>query len=304
MNPFISVIVPVFNRSHEISKCVSSVLESNLNSFELILIDDCSSDNSYEIIKSFDDPRVKIGQSPTRKNGNVARNTGAKLARGKYLTFLDSDDLFLPDRLNNLIQDINEIKVMDFIHLSAFKVKRGESVSEIIYPNGAYDSEYIARKLTMHVIPITCSTITIPKTFFEIIGGYDENVSRHQDRDLLLDACDRGAIFYLQSAFGVLKVQSNSSFSRSNKNYFEPLHYLVVKHAKYFKDMPKSFIGYLISRGFVQSILGGGFFSLNDRRSIRLLLNFFNLSLLNCLLLYFNGKKMRRDEAAKFRNGN
>ena len=303
MNPLISVIVPVFNRSNEISQCVSSVLASNLNSFELILIDDQSSDNSYEIIKSFDDPRVKVGQSPLRKNGNVARNTGAKLARGRYLTFLDSDDLFLPGRLNHLIQDLHEITVQDFIHLSAFKVKRGEKVSEITYPNGAFDSKYISRKLTMHAIPITCSTITIPKSFFESIGGYDENVSRHQDRDLLLDACERDATFYLQSTFGVMKIQSDSSFSRSSKNYFEPLCYLVVKHTKSFKDVPRSFIGYLISRGFVQSIMGSRFFNSSDRNSIRILLDCFNLSLLVCLLSYFQGKKLRRNEAVKFEIG-
>jgi len=303
MNPLISVIVPVFNRSNEISQCVSSVLESKLNSFELILIDDQSSDDSYEIIKSFDDQRVKVGQSPFRKNGNVARNAGAKLARGKYLTFLDSDDLFLPSRLSDLIQDLHEITVEDFIHLSAFKVKQGEKVSEISYPSGAFDSEYIARKLTMHAIPITCSTITIPKSFFESIGGYDENVSRHQDRDLLLGACERDAIFYLQSAFGVLKIQSDSSFSRSSKNYFEPLCYLVIKHTNYFNDVPRSFIGYLICRGFFQSIMGGRFFNSNDRNAIRILLDCFNLSLFDCLRSYFQGKKLRRYETVKFEIG-
>ena len=91
MNPTISVIMPCYNRADLIRKSISSVLDQTYKDFELIVVDDGSTDNSLKVIGSIKDSRIKV-ISQENKGPSAARNTGIKNARGKYIAFLDSDD--------------------------------------------------------------------------------------------------------------------------------------------------------------------------------------------------------------------
>ena len=94
----VSVIVPVYNVENYIAQTIESVLNQTYSHFELLIIDDESPDRSIEICQQFDDPRIKI---ISQKNRGLAgaRNTGIRHAQGDYLAFLDSDDLWLPEKL-------------------------------------------------------------------------------------------------------------------------------------------------------------------------------------------------------------
>ena len=99
----ISVIVPVYNKEHQIRRCIDSVLNQSFEDWELILINDGSTDNSSLIIDSFNsDTRIR---SYYKENGGVssARNLGIRKAQGEWIIFLDADDYFLPDALNILL---------------------------------------------------------------------------------------------------------------------------------------------------------------------------------------------------------
>lgn len=103
--PFISIIVPVYNAENCLSRCVESLLGQSYTSFELILVDDGSSDNSLSICKRFAaDKRVKIIH---QENGGVssARNKGLELAKGDYVAFVDADDWVNKDYLSSFVQD-------------------------------------------------------------------------------------------------------------------------------------------------------------------------------------------------------
>ncbi len=94
----ISVILPVYNVEHYIAQAVQSVLNQTYKNFELLIIDDESPDRSIEICRSFQDPRIKIIQQKNRGLAG-ARNTGIRHATGDYFAFLDSDDAWLPEKL-------------------------------------------------------------------------------------------------------------------------------------------------------------------------------------------------------------
>jgi glycosyltransferase involved in cell wall biosynthesis len=96
-----SVIIPVFNREDRIRKAVQSVLDQQDASFELIIVDDGSTDNTAQIVKEFADPRVHYFFQENRERA-AARNTGIKNSSGDYITFLDSDDEFLPGHLSEV----------------------------------------------------------------------------------------------------------------------------------------------------------------------------------------------------------
>lgn len=103
MNPMVSVVMPVYNSAAFLAQSVGTVLGQSMTDFELILVDDGSTDDSLERLKSYQDTRVKV-LTQQNQGAGVARNLGMSHARGKYILFLDSDDYFSPDMLAVLTQ--------------------------------------------------------------------------------------------------------------------------------------------------------------------------------------------------------
>jgi glycosyltransferase involved in cell wall biosynthesis len=95
----VSVIIPTYNRAHIIGRAIESVLKQTHTNFELIIIDDGSTDNTAEVVKSFDDERIKYIKHERNKGVATARNTGIGVSGGSYIAFQDSDDEWLPQKL-------------------------------------------------------------------------------------------------------------------------------------------------------------------------------------------------------------
>lgn len=119
--PKVSIITSVYNVEQYIKDCIESVLGQTLTSFEFILVDDCSPDKSVEIIKSYNDPRIKLIQHETNRGCGQARVTGLKYATGEYTFFLDSDDWLHSNCLSNLYTvaerdkaDVVNCRVLDY----------------------------------------------------------------------------------------------------------------------------------------------------------------------------------------------
>ncbi|NJN86713.1 MAG: glycosyltransferase family 2 protein [Leptolyngbyaceae cyanobacterium SL_7_1] len=95
----VSVIIPTYNRADLLSRAIDSVLNQTLTNLELIIVDDGSTDNTAEVVNSFNDSRIRY--IPLGKNcgGGYARNHGIHLATGEFIAFLDSDDVWLPEKL-------------------------------------------------------------------------------------------------------------------------------------------------------------------------------------------------------------
>lgn len=98
--PLFTVVMPVYNVEEFVAEAVRSVLNQTLTDFELLIIDDCSPDNSSEICAQFQDPRIQIIRHSINRGLAGARNTGIRHARGQYVAFLDSDDLWHPEKLS------------------------------------------------------------------------------------------------------------------------------------------------------------------------------------------------------------
>ena len=102
MNPKVSVIIPVFNVEKYLAKCINSVLDQTFQDFEIILVDDGSTDESAKICDSYECKKIKVIH---KKNGGLseARNYGTKEAKGEFVTWIDSDDTVHPDFLSILV---------------------------------------------------------------------------------------------------------------------------------------------------------------------------------------------------------
>ena len=93
--PLVSVVLPVYNREDTIARAINSVLNQSYTNFELIIVDDCSTDDSLRVAHEFQDDRVNVIALQQNVGANSARNKGAMEAQGQYIAFQDSDDEWL-----------------------------------------------------------------------------------------------------------------------------------------------------------------------------------------------------------------
>jgi len=100
----ISIIVPVYNVEKFITETIESVLQQNYKDWELILVNDCSTDNTLEKIAAFNDSRIRLINQPNNQGAFAARNRGLSEAKGRFIAFLDADDLWEPEKLEHEIE--------------------------------------------------------------------------------------------------------------------------------------------------------------------------------------------------------
>ena len=102
--PYFSIIVPMYNAEKYIRICVNSILMQTFQDFELIIVDDCSTDNSYKICNELygNNEKVRLFRHEKNQGPGVARNLGIENSRGEYIFFIDSDDAIIPNALEKL----------------------------------------------------------------------------------------------------------------------------------------------------------------------------------------------------------
>lgn len=108
MEDLISIIMPCYNTGQYLKDSVDSVIAQTYKNWELLIIDDCSSDNSIDIIKSYSDSRIKLLTNEKNSGAAISRNYGLREAKGRYISFLDSDDTWACDKLEKQLNFIKE----------------------------------------------------------------------------------------------------------------------------------------------------------------------------------------------------
>src|SRR5699024_4400569 len=158
--PKVSVITPVYNAEKYLSETIESVLNQTYESFEYLLIDDCSTDNSTSIIKEFakNDSRVKYIKLPENSGAAVARNKGLEKAKGRFIAFVDSDDKWYPEKLEMQLDFMN-------INNKSFTYTNYEHISE---EGEVLSSPKLPEKLNYSGLlkntAIACSKVVIDRT--------------------------------------------------------------------------------------------------------------------------------------------
>ena len=117
----VSIIIPTFNRAYCLNRTIQSVLDQKFQDFEIIIVDNYSTDNTDEVIDSFNDERVILLKVKNEGIVAVSRNLGIKKATGKYIAFLDSDDWWLPNKLQSCIDALSN--GLDLVYHDLYLVK-------------------------------------------------------------------------------------------------------------------------------------------------------------------------------------
>jgi glycosyltransferase involved in cell wall biosynthesis len=186
--PAASVIVPVYNRQDSIARAIDSVLAQDFADFELIIIDDASSDSTVRVVESYHDPRVVLLRQPENRGGGAARNLGIRAARGPLIAFLDSDDAFLPHKLGFVTDYFTRHPDVDVL-LDSFEIvyppgKRKGKVRRINPP--MTDSREIAAGIYARRVSKAIPALSARHAALLAVGLFDETLKRRQDFDLVV----------------------------------------------------------------------------------------------------------------------
>ena len=183
--PKVSVIIPTHNRANLLPRAVNSVLRQTYEDYELIIVDDCSTDDTQEVIQTFADPRVRPVRHTYNKGQSSALNTGIRIAQGEYVAFLDDDDEWVESKL------MCQVRILD-----ASKPSVGLVYTWFDYidePNGARNvggrgaiSGDISENMLGWDLPAPPSAYLVRAHAARQIGGFDETLTIASDRDFLL----------------------------------------------------------------------------------------------------------------------
>jgi glycosyltransferase involved in cell wall biosynthesis len=192
--PFFSVVIPVFNRAHVVMPTLRAVQDQTFSDFECIVVDDGSNDSAAlrSLVENVGDPRFRYVWRPNG-GGGAARNTGIEAATGEYIAFLDSDDRFLPDKLE---RDAERLATGDegLVLFSQVLVDRGGNTYWVKPPRAPRVGEPIAEYLCCARGFVQTSTIVLRRDLAKAVR-FAENLPFGQDTDFALRLAGHGARF-------------------------------------------------------------------------------------------------------------
>jgi glycosyltransferase involved in cell wall biosynthesis len=180
--PQVSVIIPTYNRAQYIEESIRSVLVQSYTDLEVVVVDDGSVDDTEKVVSAIADPRLRYIRQENRGRSN-ARNHALSLARGKYVAFLDSDDLYLPGKIELQVDYLKKHPNVGMVYTSAYCINDGGEMLADRY------EATVSGRIYEQIAFFTPVTITLPTvmTYREVmdhVGGFDENMHRFEDTDM------------------------------------------------------------------------------------------------------------------------
>jgi glycosyltransferase involved in cell wall biosynthesis len=165
----ISIVIPVYNRKADLTRCLESTRSDHPN-YEVIVVDDGSTDGSYELAGTLGIPNMKLFQNPKNRGVNYTRNRGVEYASGAYIIFLDSDDQFMPDAINTVAASLEEnTGVLHFLFLvSSNQNKNVSSLATTKY------TDWLTEKVYGDFTHVIRRDVLLMFPFFEQFRAYED----------------------------------------------------------------------------------------------------------------------------------
>jgi len=245
----ISVIIPTYNRAHLIGRAIQSVLIQTYSDFELIIVDDCSNDNTEEVVQAFNDQRIHYLKHSKNRGVSAARNTGIRAAQGNYIAFQDSDDEWLPDKLECQMAVFQQDKTNRLgLVLCDWMIIKPESKKTIkpeINRLAYEDLLYPTIRGYGTVLFLIRRDLTEPELYF------DENIPAREEWEFLLRISRLCSIGYAAKTLAIQYKHDGPHLSNDRNN----LEAHLILHQKYITELqarPKalSFSNLQIARGY------------------------------------------------------
>ena len=220
MGDLISLIITTYGADLSLLRAIQSVLNQTYKQFEIIVVDDNNQnteqrDKTVQMMSAFrGQSNIKYIQHPENRNGSAARNTGIFYAEGKYISFLDDDDILLPTRFEQAIQVMSEHPEYDGVCCDVVIMHSGLIGSVVSRPDGdtiSYESFF-----EDYCLLGTGSNIFLKKDIIQKVDGFDVRFNRFQDVEFMLRVCKAGTVVW-KSGIGIIKDRSRVRISDYRK---------------------------------------------------------------------------------------
>jgi len=226
-----SVVIPTYNRAEFIIKTLETVLNQDYNNFEVIIVDDGSTDNTLELLESVNDPRLRILRIPNSERA-AARNRGAEASNGDYINFFDSDDLLLANHLQTAYDTIVAFNQPEVFHLN-FQVKTPDDIT--IKTGRLYSKKETANKRLIMENPFSCNGVFIRKDIAALNKfNEDRRLSISEDYELWLRLGSRYPLHMINKVTSLIIAHENRSVHSVDETKLLDRKNLLIEYA--FKD--------------------------------------------------------------------
>ncbi len=243
--PSVSVIVPAYNCSQYLQKTIESILTQTFQNFEILIIDDGSTDNTREIISSIarrNPERIKTFYQEN-KGVSSARNTGIKEAKGEYIAFLDADDLWIPEKLEKQLFLFKKNQEADFIYTDCYFTDEKEKEIPDYPRTLLFKKGNIFLDLFLNFFIIT-SGVIVKKKDLDKIGFFNESFRNSEDYDYFLKLAYSFKADYVKEKLfkrRVIKTSlSHTDFTYGAKNDLKILYKNLKNHPQFYKQHQKT----------------------------------------------------------------
>lgn len=227
----VSVIIPTYNRAHSIGASIQSVLNQTWQSFEIIVVDDGSTDNTRQVVEHFDDDRIRyIGME---KNGGAsrARNEGIRQSKCDFIAFLDSDDEWMPQKLEKQMQEM--LQAPEKVGVVYCRMRGCKKDGSFIYcPELSLKKEQLEGNLLGNLVAsnvIGTPAMLVRRKCLEQTGGFDEGLRCLEDWELVLRIAEKWEIGFVDEILVDIHF-SEDSVSGNRKGYVETRCYMIAKY--------------------------------------------------------------------------
>ncbi len=209
--PLVSVIIPTYNRRNLIEGTIESVLSQTYNNFELIIVDDGSTDGTKSVVEKIDDRRITYRAHKKNRGANAARNTGLKSANGEYIAFIDSDVVWLPEKIEKQVKTIqNTNNSVGAIYCDSYG-QFENYLKEVPLPE---ISGNIYKDLLGSKIFIPTSQLLFKSECFDKCGNWDIELPCFNEYDLCLRIAQEYNFSYLSRPLVININHDETSISR------------------------------------------------------------------------------------------
>lgn len=231
-DPLISVVIPSYNRAGVIGRAIESVLMQDVDRFELLIVDDGSTDDTLAVVQAIADPRIGLYQLARNGGAPVARNAGVAMARSPLIAFQDSDDEWRPGLLAAHVAMLARHDV-SFCQLEQ---RYGDVAAITPAPGFVLPADVMGWLLgAAHV---STQTLAMRRPAFEAVGGFDPAMPRFQDWELALRLAAAGMSFGHINQPLAIAYDSPDSLTRSIEKGIFARQRLIAKHAEAFARHP------------------------------------------------------------------
>jgi glycosyltransferase involved in cell wall biosynthesis len=191
--PRCTIILPTYNRAAALPRAISSVIAQNEQDFELIIVDDGSTDNTREWLATLDDARIRVARSEHNQGPSAARNIGINMAAAPMLAFLDSDDIYCKERLSVPLAIFERDPDVICILSSARKEDKRGNTTAALLPDVKLTSRAFEWAMICDLVGVESTSISVRTEHARKVGGFCSELRRTEDREFLIRLSRLGA---------------------------------------------------------------------------------------------------------------